>query len=100
VSALGDVTVAVCRKCRDHACLAGILSDREGVEVELVRCQKICHGPVAGLVVDGRMEWFEHVDGVKQIAALVRMTRREPNDRIPKPLRRRRVRKRAGKLRR
>jgi hypothetical protein len=53
-SALGDVTVAVCRKCKEHACLARILSDRSGVEVELVRCQKICHGPVAGLAVDGR----------------------------------------------
>jgi hypothetical protein len=94
------VTVAVCRKCEEHACLERILSDRDGVEVESVRCQKICHGPVAGLVVDGRMEWFERVDGVKQIAALVRMTRREPQDRIPKPLRRRRVKGRAGKVRR
>jgi hypothetical protein len=97
---LGDVTVAVCRKCKEQACLVRILSDREGVDVELVRCQKICHGPVAGLAVDGRMQWFEKVDGVKQIAALVRMTRRQPHDRIPKPLRRRRVRSRAGKLRR
>jgi hypothetical protein len=98
-SAMGDVTVAVCRKCNEHACLARILSDREGVVVELVRCQKICHGPVAGLAVDGRMQWFEKVDGVKQIAALVRLTRRQPDGRIPKPLRRRRVPKRAGKLR-
>jgi hypothetical protein len=97
---LSGVTVAVCRKCRDHECLERILSHRKGVDVELVRCQKICHGPVAGLAVDGRMEWFEKVDGVKQIAALVRMTRRGSPDRIPKPLRRRRVKKRAGKLRR
>jgi hypothetical protein len=95
-----DVTVAVCRKCEQHECLARILSDRDGVDVELVRCQKICHGPVAGLPVDGRMEWFEHVDGIEEIAALVRMTRRAPHDRIPKPLRRRRVRSRAGKIRR
>lgn len=96
---MGDVTVAVCRKCREHACLVRILSDREGVDVELVRCQKICHGPVAGLAVDGRMEWFENVAGIKQIAALVRMTRRQPHERIPKPLRRRRMRIRAGTFR-
>ena len=82
-SAVGDVTVAVCRKCEQHACLERILSDRDGVAVELVRCQKICHGPVAGLDVDGRMEWFEQVDGVKQIAALVRMTRRSPTTGSP-----------------
>ena len=97
---MGDVTVAVCRKCEQHACLARVLSGRKGIDVELVRCQKICHGPVAGLAVDGRMEWFEHVDGVEQIAALVRMTRRRRPERIPKALRRRRVRSRAGKFRR
>lgn len=91
--------MSVCRKCEQHECLERVLSDRKGVEVELVRCQKICHGPVAGLEVDGRMEWFESVDGVKPIAALLRMTRRQPLDRIPKPLRRRRVRSRAGKIR-
>lgn len=97
---MGDVTVAVCRKCEQHACLAQILADRQGVTVELVRCQKICHGPVAGIEVDGQMEWFENVEGNKAIAALLRMTRRPSLDRIPKPLRRRRVRSRAGKLRR
>ncbi len=84
----------------DHACLERVLSKRKGVDVELVRGQKACHGPVAGLAVDGRMEWFEKVDGVEQIAALVRMTRRALHDRIPKPLRRRRVKARAGKVRR
>lgn len=97
---MNDVTVSVCRKCEQHECLARILKNRTGVEVELVRCQKICHGPVAGLDVDGRMEWFENVGGIKPIAALLRMTKRQPLDRIPKPLRRLRVRGRAGKLRR
>lgn len=96
----GAVTVAVCRKCEQHACLERILSDRDGVEVERVRCQKICNGPVAGLPVDGRMEWFERVDGIKQIAALVRLAHHGPHERIPKPLRRHRVRSRAGKVRR
>jgi hypothetical protein len=90
----------VCRKCEQHACLAGILDERDGLDVELVRCQKICNGPVAGLSVDGRMEWFEHVDGIKEIAALVRLAHARPPDRIPKPLRRRRVKRRAGKIRR
>jgi hypothetical protein len=97
---VGDVTVAVCRKCKHHECLTRVLSDRKGVSVELVRCQKICHGPVAGLVVDGRMEWFEGVHRVKAIAALIRMTTRRSDARIPKPLRKLRVRKRSGRLRR
>jgi hypothetical protein len=97
---VGDVTVAVCRKCTQHACLERVLSDRDGVAVELVKCQKICHGPVAGVMVDGRMEWFEKVDRVKPIAALVHMSTRRSVDKIPKALRSRRVRRRAGKLRR
>ena len=90
-----------CAESAESTHASRILWDHDGVAVEHVRCQKICHGPVAGLAVDGRMEWFENLDGVKQIAALVRMTRRQPHDRIPKPLRRRRVRRAAaGKLRR
>lgn len=93
-------TVAVCRKCEHHEHLERALTDRRGLAVELVRCQKICRGPVAGLVVDGRMEWFECLDGRKAIAAFVDLARTGASDRLPKPLRRRRVPKRAGRLRR
>jgi hypothetical protein len=91
------VTMTVCRKCKNHDCLTDILRTHADVSLQLVKCQKICHGPVVGLPIDGRMEWFERVDGVKEIAALVRMTHRGKTDAIPKPLKKRRVKKRSGR---
>ena len=90
-------TVAVCRKCKNHRCLVEILEAHADVSLQLVRCQKICHGPVVGLPIAGRMEWFERVDGIKELAALVRATRKKHRDEIPKPLRRRRVKRFAGR---
>ena len=45
------LTVNVCRKCKNHDCIVDILRTRTDVSVELVRCQKICHGPVVGLPI-------------------------------------------------
>jgi hypothetical protein len=39
--------VFVCRKCKRHACVEDALDHSDG-KVVLVRCQKICSGPVAG----------------------------------------------------
>ena len=91
------LTVTVCRKCRNHACLTEILQTRADTSVKLVKCQKICHGPVVGLPIAGTMEWFERVEGLKEIAALVRLTSKPKNDTIPKPLRKRRVKKHSGR---
>lgn len=91
------LTIAVCRKCKNHECLTQILEERTDVSLELVKCQKICHGPVVGLPIAGRMEWFERVDGVKALAALVRITKNGHRDTIPKPLKKRRVKKHAGR---
>jgi hypothetical protein len=90
-------TIVVCRKCRNHECLTEILEARADVSLRLVRCQKICRGPVVGVAVAGRMEWFERVDGVKAIAALVRVARKKRVDSVPKPLRKRRVKSHAGR---
>ena len=90
-------TVAVCRKCRNHDCLVEVLEAHSRVTLQLVRCQKICRGPVVGLPIAGRMEWFERVDGVKELAALVRATKKRHRDKIPKPLAKRRVRRYAGR---
>ena len=35
-------------------------------------CQKICKGPVTGLKVRGRMEWFARIDKAKPMVALSR----------------------------
>jgi hypothetical protein len=91
------LTVTVCRKCKNHGCLTEILQTHAHVSLELVKCQKICHGPVVGLPIAGRMEWFERVDGLKELAALVRLTNKAKTDTIPKPLRKRRVKKHSGR---
>ena len=91
------INVAVCRKCKNHTCLSEILEAHTDVSLHLVKCQKICHGPVVGLPIVGRMEWFERVDGLKELAALVRVTKNGHGDAIPKPLKKRRVKKYAGR---
>ena len=89
--------VFVCRKCKDHDCLVRILDAHADLSLQMVRCQKICHGPVVGTVVDGRLEWFERVSSVKELAGLLRLTRKKPPTSIPKALRKRRVKRRAGR---
>jgi hypothetical protein len=91
------LTVTVCRKCKNHDCLTEILRTRADVSLQLVKCQKICHGPVVGLPIDGTMEWFQRVAGLKEIAALVRLANKRTCDTIPKPLKKRRVKKYSGR---
>lgn len=85
-----------CRKAADaHGLL--VAAAAQAGSVRLVRCQKICSGPVAGLVVHGRLEWFERLRGPKSRRALIRLVR--TGGPLPKRLRKRRVRKRSGRLR-
>ena len=58
-------TVFVCRKCEGHKCLTRFLRDQAGAKVRIVGCQKVGRGPVAGVAVGGRMEWFGRVDKAK-----------------------------------
>jgi len=90
--------IDVCRKCKRNECLLEILESRSDFSVRRVRCQKICHGPVIGLEIAGRMEWFERVDDVKSIASLVKFGRRtSEHSKVPKPLRKHRLRRRSGR---
>ena len=90
--------IDVCRKCKRQDCLVDILEKHDhDLVVRHVRCQKICHGPVAGLEVDGRMEWFERVDDIRSIAALLQLVRHPKRAKIPKSLRKHRVKKRSGR---
>ena len=59
-----------CRRSSGHEELAGSLAGDLVVEV---RCQKICKGPVAGLEVDGRLEWFRSLRKAKARKALGRL---------------------------
>jgi hypothetical protein len=90
-------TVLVCRKCKNHACLVELLDAHTDVSIRLVKCQKICHGPVVGLPIAGRMEWFERVNGLKEIAALLLVTKKHHGNTLPKPLKKRRVKAFAGR---
>ncbi len=74
--------------------LAALLDGHAGVEV--VGCQKVCDGPVVGLEVRGRLEWFGEIRGGEVRRALSRWLQ---DGRIRKPHRKRRVKKRSGKLR-
>ena len=90
--------IDVCRKCKRNECILEILESRSDFSVRRVRCQKICHGPVVGLEIAGTMEWFERVDDVKSIASLVKFARRKSeHSKIPKPLRKHRLRRRSGR---
>ncbi len=66
------------------------------VKVTRVGCQKVCRGPVVGVAVGGRHQWFERMDSRKAIAALEALLE---DDTLGKPLEKRRSRKRAGKRR-
>jgi (2Fe-2S) ferredoxin len=93
-------TVFVCRGsrcrrangCRDLAdCLTPV------ADVEEVRCQRVCDGPVVGTEVDGTLEWFRRMDSDKARRHLVALV--AEGARLKKPLARRHVRKRSGVLR-
>jgi hypothetical protein len=88
-------TVFVCRKCDDHQCVMDVLAKRTDAHVVPVRCQKVCEGALAGVEVEGRLEWFERVSGDRPLAGLVAVVRH--GTRPPKPLRSRRVRKMSGR---
>jgi hypothetical protein len=87
--------VYVCKKCKRHSCVEEALAKVEA-KVVLVGCQKICSAPVAGLRVDGQMEWFDRLDTGKRLAGL-RTQAKHPKRQPRKALRRRLVAKRSGR---
>lgn len=84
-----------CRKRRAERRAIESAVDKR-MSVTYVGCQKICRGPVVGLYVDGVLEWFKEVATDKARAALrVAAT----GGALEKPLRKRHIKKRSGKLR-
>lgn len=90
------VTVMVCRKCKNSSDVVDYLTSHTRTNVKTVRCQKVCEGPVAGVVVRGRMEWFGKLKGKKQLAALARLVGQSSPAKVPKALRKRRSKERSG----
>jgi hypothetical protein len=68
-------------------------------KVKRVKCQDLCGGPVAGIEIDGRVEWFEKVRKPRERNAVVALAT-GAIDRIPGDLRSNWARKRGGKVRR
>lgn len=96
---LPKVRICQGKSCRKRRAEVATLRQRlEGrARLEEVDCQKICEGPVVGLKVDGTLEWFESMDSPKSVDALVVLLETGQLDR---PLAKRRVDKRSGRLRR
>ncbi len=92
---MSKTKVFVCKKCKRHACIEDALA-KANAKVVLVGCQKICSAPVAGLSLDGQMEWFDRLDTGRRLAGL-RMQVKHPKRRPVKALRRRRISKRSGR---
>ena len=85
-----------CGKRSDHRELSAELVG--AAEVVGVSCQSVCDGPVAGVVVEGRLQWFEKVRTRKSRAGVRRMAE-DGRGALPGALAKRRRSKRAGKLR-
>ena len=85
-----------CGKRSEHRELAAELEG--AAEVVGVTCQSVCDGPVAGVVVGSRLQWFGEVRTRKARAALRRVAE-EGRGPLPGALAKRRRSKRSGKLR-
>jgi hypothetical protein len=81
------------KKPKKHKALLRSLKDV--ATLEDVRCQDICHGPVVGVTLKGRIEWLERLDTRKSREALVKLA---THGKLGKSLKKRRVKKRAGRL--
>ena len=66
------------------------------VRVTRVGCQKVCSGPLVGVQLDGRWEWFERMSSEKAMRALADLLEQ---DELRKPLRKRRRKGRSGRVR-
>ena len=87
------------RGCGKRSAHRDLAAELEGVvQVVGVPCQSVCDGPVAGVVVEGRLQWFEEVRTRKARAAIRRLAQ-DGSSPLPGTLAKRRRPKRAGKLR-
>ena len=73
-----------------------IESVQDVASIEEVGCQDICRGPVVGVTVKGRLEWFRRLDTKNSRKALAKLATR---GKLSQPLKKRRVKKLTGRLR-
>jgi hypothetical protein len=65
--------------------------------VQVVRCQKICHGSVVGALLDGRIEWFERIDSARLCVAMKQAVARGSRRGLPGGLKKRRLKSLRGR---
>lgn len=90
------VTVLVCRKCKGSEKVVDFLTTQTHASVKTVRCQKVCEGPVAGISIRGKLEWFERMKGKKALTAMAALTNTSSPKKVPKQLRKRVCLERSG----
>ena len=93
-------TVFVCRgtSCRHHQGYDALRAAISAVaDVADVRCQRVCDGPLAGAAIEGSLEWFSRMDSDKARRQMVDLV--AGSGRLKQSLKKRRVKKRAGRLR-
>lgn len=90
------VTVLVCRKCKGSEKVIDFLTSETRASIKTVRCQKVCEGPVAGISIRGKLEWFERMKGKKALTAMAALTNVSSPKKVPKQLRKRVCLERSG----
>jgi hypothetical protein len=84
-----------CRKRKKHGRALCDALQNHGDVIE-VTCQKICKGPVFGLEVAGRLEWFSRLRTARSRRSAIALVR---DGAFSGRIKRHRERKRRGKLR-
>jgi hypothetical protein len=90
-------TIYVCRKCKHSKELQDALDRKTDATVKLVGCQDVCEQPVAGMRVDGCLQWFGGLDRGKRQRALIDVVNDGGRGPVPVVLAKARSKKRAGK---
>jgi hypothetical protein len=63
-----------------------------------MRCQKICHGSVVVADLDGTWEWFEYVDSAKSCLNMRQAVELGSRKKLPRSLKKRRLKSMKGRL--
>ena len=86
-----------CRRDDGHRELLGSL--RAVGDVTRVKCQDLCEGPVAGVIIDGRVEWFEKLSKERHQRVVAHLVERGAT-KVPSDLKDRWAKKHGGKIKR
>jgi hypothetical protein len=86
-----------CRRDEGHRELLDAM--RAVGNVERVRCQDLCEGPVAGVLLGDRVEWFEKLRKPRHRAAVAALVQ-HPRTKVPSELKDRWAKKHGGKIKR